>query len=182
MLSVHFIAFKSPLTRPIDASTQYYCHDQYGTFASIIQHWGRAGHDWVTKGICLLLVPHWAFGPKVLLNPTLGCVRTRYICHKEWLSLWLMAYQSTTTIWYIFKYCKLFFYVLWTPVQSGLTLKWDHILKPANFSSWGDTTCPTNRRLKSYKYRKYNCMRLLRYISGIELVTIFKGITQFLVS
>jgi superfamily II DNA helicase RecQ len=35
------------------------------SIGTIAQHWGRAGRDRTTEGVCLLLVPKWAFHPEL---------------------------------------------------------------------------------------------------------------------
>ena len=35
------------------------------SIGTVAQRWGRAGHDRTTEGVCLLLVPKWAFRPEL---------------------------------------------------------------------------------------------------------------------
>jgi superfamily II DNA/RNA helicase len=43
------------------------------SLSTVGQRWGQAGQDRTTQGVCLFLVPRWAFQPNVpsILNPSI---------------------------------------------------------------------------------------------------------------
>ena len=43
------------------------------SLSTVGQRWGRAGRDRTTQGVCLFLVPKWAFRPELssVLNPSI---------------------------------------------------------------------------------------------------------------
>jgi superfamily II DNA helicase RecQ len=46
------------------------------SLGTISQRWGRAGRDRTTDGVCLWLVPKWAFRPQQRTNPTIQQLQT----------------------------------------------------------------------------------------------------------